>query len=269
VRDFVYVGDVAADCQYDPRFHEVSEPIVNATGSQSVAAIVLAGGFGTRLRELYPGIPKPMIPVAGRPFLDWVLLHLREHGISEAVTSAGYLGNVIADYYRVQPISGVAVTVAEESQPLGTAGGFLHALRHTNAADLLVVNGDSLALAPIRDFIAGSDTAAVLGVEVEDSSRYGALEIGAGGRLLGFKEKRSGAGMVNAGVYFVRRATLDEFPQKLPLSFETEVFPALVAAGCEIRVDRCRAPFLDIGTPGSLAEVASFIESHLASKATL
>jgi D-glycero-alpha-D-manno-heptose 1-phosphate guanylyltransferase len=230
--------------------------------SQRVAAVVLAGGEGTRVRVLYPDVPKPMIPVAGRPFLDWVLLYLREQGISEVVISAGHLGNVIAEHYRLRTYCGVAVTVVQESTPLGTAGGFLYAQRHTDADHLLVVNGDSLALAPIQALIASSDAVAVLGVEVKDSSRYGTLETTRDDHLLGFKEKHPGTGLVNAGVYFIQRAIIEMFPRKIPMSFETEVFPTLIAAGCAIRVHRCHAPFLDIGTPESLASAGSFIESH-------
>jgi NDP-sugar pyrophosphorylase family protein len=210
-----------------------------------------------------------MIPVAGRPFLDWILLYLQEQGISEVVISAGHLGNVIAGRYRQRTFGGVAITVVQEPQPLGTAGGFLYALRHTNAEHVLVVNGDSLAIAPLCQFIAcqGSVDAAVLGVLVDDATRYGLLDAGSGGRLIGFQEKRPGVGLVNAGVYLFRRETVEMFPRKTPLSFETDVFPVLIAAGCVIRVCPSKVPFLDIGTPASLAAATDFIDTHFATRA--
>jgi D-glycero-alpha-D-manno-heptose 1-phosphate guanylyltransferase len=103
--------------------------------------------------------------------------------------------------------------------------------------------------------------AAVLGVRVPDASRYGTLAIGDDGRLLEFSEKSPGAGVINAGVYLFRHRTLAHFPAKRPLSFETEVFPTLLhdAHVATLTVD---APFLDIGTPQSLAEAEAFISQN-------
>ncbi len=242
---------------------------MNPSASASMAAVVLAGGLGTRVRALYPDLPKPMIPVSGRPFMDWILMHLWEQGIREVVISAGYLGDVIAGYYRTHPMTGLSVSVVQEPEPLGTAGAFLYAQNHTSAAKLLVLNGDSLVCAPLEEFARSSDPAVILGVEVQDSSRYGTLDVDGEGRLLRFGEKQHGAGMINAGVYLFQRETLRLFPRKLPLSFETDVFPALIACEAGVRVRVVRAPFLDMGTPESLLTAASFIDSHFSWHATL
>lgn len=243
---------------------QAPQSLLQHSRGRKVTAIVLAGGFGTRVRALYPNIPKPMILVAGRPFLDWVLLYLQAEGVCDVIISAGYRGDVVAKHYETVPIPNMQVRVVQEPSPLGTGGGFLHAQQFTSAERLIVMNGDSLVLAPIKQLAAedSSDSAAVLGVEVEDSSRYGTLEIGARGRLAGFREKQSGAGFVNAGVYSFSREILKLFPAQRPLSLETDVFPALLKAGCDARVYRCRAPFLDIGTPESLAAATSFVDLH-------
>src|SRR4051812_31869760 len=93
----------------------------------SVAAVVLAGGFGTRIRHLLPGIPKPMAPVAGRPFIEHVVRYLAKGGVREIVLSTGYLAEVVASHFASQPVTDARVCCVPETEPLGTAGGFVHA----------------------------------------------------------------------------------------------------------------------------------------------
>jgi len=102
----------------------------------------------------------------------------------------------------------------------------------------------------------------LLGVRVPDASRFGTLKTDEHSRLLGFSEKRPGAGLVNGGVYLFRRAALARFPAQRPLSIEYDVFPALVLQNANIKVVSCDAPFLDIGTESTLAQAGVFIEQH-------
>lgn len=233
-----------------------------------IVAVVLAGGFGTRIRHLLPGVPKPMAPVAGRPFLEWVLRYLARQGLSRALLSTGYLGEVIEKHFALQPVPGLTVSCLREGEALGTAGGFLNAVRAGGdcPGTWLVMNGDSLVLAPLAPAIEqlrGPQTAGVLlGCALPDASRYGTMTIGPDGRLLGFQEKRPGKGVINAGVYFLKEALVREFPVRVPLSFEKEVFPQWIQRGIGLKVAEVQAPFLDIGTPESLLEAQAFIESH-------
>jgi D-glycero-alpha-D-manno-heptose 1-phosphate guanylyltransferase len=126
-----------------------------------------------------------------------------------------------------------------------------------------VANADSLVMAELPGALErmrdpGVD-AVVLGLEMEDTRRYGSLAIDPRGRLAGFLEKRPGHGWINAGVYLFRRELLGRFPQGEPLSMETQVFPALLAAGARIEVEPVQAPFLDMGTPESLGQLDEFI----------
>ena len=132
---------------------------------------------------------------------------------------------------------------------------------------MLACNGDSLTLADLRPLLKalqdpGVD-AALLAVRTADASRYGSLKVDADGRLLGFAEKRPGAGLVNGGVYLFRRPTIGRFPTKRPLSFEYDVFPSLIASGARISTVPCDAPFLDIGTETSLAQADAFIRNNM------
>jgi D-glycero-alpha-D-manno-heptose 1-phosphate guanylyltransferase len=99
-------------------------------------------------------------------------------------------------------------------------------------------------------------------VEVSDASRFGTLKA-AQGRLVGFEEKRPGAGLVNGGVYIFRREVLARFPAKSPLSFEYDVFPYLLASGARVAMVPCTAPFLDIGTEQTLSQADDFIRQNM------
>ncbi|HVM51485.1 MAG TPA: sugar phosphate nucleotidyltransferase [Candidatus Acidoferrum sp.] len=233
-----------------------------------VVAVVLAGGFGTRVAHLLPGVPKPMVPVAGRPFLEWVVRFLARQGIRKAVLSTGHLANVVEAHFRSQPVPGVCIECVAETQPLGTAGGFLYAVSrsHESPAAWLVLNGDSLVFAALGKVAAALDdprvAGAVVGCEVPDASRYGTLAIGHGGELQGFSEKRPGKGVINAGIYLLRDSLVRELNGAPPLSFEKDVFPQLIERGVVLKACAVQAPFLDIGTPDSLRQAEAFVSQH-------
>lgn len=235
-----------------------------------LSAVVLAGGFGTRLRSVVREVPKPMAPVAGRPFVEWVVRYLAAQGVSRVVLSTGYLAGVIAEHFDGLTLPGIEeVRCVPETDPLGTAGGFLQAAR--GAADWhpdvwLCLNGDSLALAPldslVRSAVAGVPS--VLALRMEDAARYGSLEVSESGRLLGFHEKRPGPAWINAGAYAIPSARLDDFSDKRPLSWETDVFPRWIAGGVGMLAERVEGPFLDIGLPESYAQAGGFVRSNAA-----
>jgi D-glycero-alpha-D-manno-heptose 1-phosphate guanylyltransferase len=232
------------------------------------SAVILVGGLGTRVRHLLQGRPKPLALVAGRPFLEWVLLYLRGQGIDRVVLAAGYAGEQVEAFAAKVTHPGMHLQVVTEPQPRGTAGAFLHAWSATGGddANVLVLNGDSLALAPLGPLYSalGNNAGALLAAEVRDVSRYGSVTVDPQGRLTGFAEKRTGGGrgVINAGVYLFSRGALDAFPAAQPLSFETDVFPALIASGAHVQVATAACPFLDIGTEASMGEADRFIEDN-------
>jgi NDP-sugar pyrophosphorylase family protein len=234
-------------------------------------AIVLAGGQGSRIRGLYPDLPKALIPAGGRPFLEWILQHLSSQGIQQFVLSLGHLADVTERYVHERPADRLSIRTVREECPLGTGGGVKHAQRQAAplADPLVVVNGDSLVLAdfsPAWQLLADPQVdAVVLGVEVEDAARYGRIDVDRRGRLRGFREKTPGAGLINAGVYFFRRRVLAHFSSQRPLSMECDVFPHLLAIDADLRVAVCRAPFIDIGTPETAGQADRFIDQHFRS----
>jgi NDP-sugar pyrophosphorylase family protein len=235
-----------------------------------LSVILLAGGFGTRLRSLHPGVPKPMIPIAGKPFLEWVLRYWKGQGIGHAVISLGHLAAVGEQYVAERPDDGLRIDTAVETDPLGTGGAVRYAAEAAAAHlsdPFFVANGDSLVAARMEEALLWTRRGAdgvVLGVSVPDAARYGTLIVGADNRLIRFGEKQPGAGIINAGVYLFRRHVLDMFPRQTPLSMELDVFPALLAGGADLRVAVCEAPFLDIGTPDSLNQAEPFLQANFA-----
>lgn len=233
-----------------------------------VVAVILAGGTGTRVRHLLGELPKPMAPVAGRPFLEWQVRYLARQGVRRVVLSTGYRAEAIAAHFDPQPVRGVQTICVAEPQPLGTGGGLLWATRHSglNPQTWLVLNGDTLCCADLgraaRHLADPEISGVLLAREVEDASRYGSLALDARGCLRGFEEKRPGRGLVNAGVYLLRAALLEDFPAHTPLSLEREVFPALTARGRLLKVETMQSPFLDIGTPETLPLAAEFVRRH-------
>ncbi|HWB07812.1 MAG TPA: sugar phosphate nucleotidyltransferase [Pirellulales bacterium] len=245
-----------------------SRPTASGKAPEAACAVVLAGGAGTRIRHLYPDLPKPMVPAAGAPFIEWVLRYLREEGLTRFIVSLGHLAAVAENYFACRSADACHVETVREPAPLGTAGALVFAAQTAgrSADPLLLANGDSLVLADLspawRLLADESVDGVVVGLSVSDASRYGGLETADDGRLLRFSEKRPGTGLINAGVYLFRRRLLGEFPSGSPLSLEHDVFPKLLAAGARLMVHRCQAPFLDIGTPESIGQAESFVRQH-------
>jgi D-glycero-alpha-D-manno-heptose 1-phosphate guanylyltransferase len=235
-----------------------------------VTAIVLAGGRGTRLASLHPNIPKPLVPVAGEPFLYWLTGWLAGQGLRDFVFSVGYLGEQIERWLaRQNPQPGYRLICRREESELGTGGAVLHCL-DLCADTILIVNGDTLVLADIAQLMtsvaAGQRDGAILGVRVADASRYGSLEIDDHGMLGAFAEKRPGEGIVNAGVLLLKKSALDGFARGEKLSLENDILPDLLRNKQKIAVHVAEdAPFLDIGTPESAAQADDFIARNRAS----
>lgn len=235
---------------------------------RDLTAVVLAGGFGTRIRHLLGELPKPLAPVCGRPFLYWVLRYLVNQGIQDVVLSTHYEAGKVAAFAKDMASDNLHITCVEESAPLGTAGGFLHCVAQsgTAASAFLVTNGDSLVLAPLASLVEaladpGVD-GAILGLDMDDASRFGQLRGDARGCLVEFSEKKPGAGTINAGVYVFRREIISGFSVARPLSFEYDVFPAVIREGKRIRIVRTSGEFIDIGTETSLAQADAFVSRH-------
>jgi NDP-sugar pyrophosphorylase family protein len=227
-----------------------------------LAAVVLAGGMGTRLRSVVADLPKVLAPVAGRPFLTYLLDQVADAGIQRVVLSTGYLAEQFADViggrYR-----NIQIVYAHEEQPLGTGGAIRFACGFADADQLLVMNGDSYCDADLPSYIdwhvdGGNDVSLML-AKVNDTSRYGTVEMDEGGRITAFIEKRpeSTAACINAGIYLFRRAMLEQFPNG-PSSMERDVFPVWLRERSMMGWVT-EAEFIDIGIPSDYQRSHEFM----------
>jgi len=232
-----------------------------------VTVVVLAGGKGSRLKGLHLETPKPMIPVAGKPFLHWLTLWLASHGPQHFVFSTGYRGEQIEAWAAGGDFPAAEQVCCRETEPLGTGGGLFNCLDHCRRW-VLVANGDGLVMKGVSELLAihdefGSD-GGLLGVTVEDAARYGSLIVDARSRLTGFSEKVAGRGMINGGLYLFRTEMLREMRRPGMLSLEYDLFPEMIENGATLRVLQLDAtPFIDIGTPETLAQAEDFVRQHL------
>lgn len=214
-------------------------------------AIILAGGFGTRLRGVVDDVPKPLAPVAGRPFLAWMLDALAAQGLRRVVLATGYRGDQI-EATLGSTWRGMALAYSREPAPLGTGGALALALSAIEGDTLFALNGDTWLDLDYAAFASAAEYADVaLGValaRVPDVARYGAVRTD-GARITGFEEKGgAGAGYINAGVYWLRREVLAGFKSGSAFSFEREVLEPTVS-GALVAGFTTTDGFIDIGVP--------------------
>ncbi len=215
---------------------------------------MLAGGEGTRLRPLTYTTPKPVLPLAGRPFLSFMLDWLRGHGVDEVILSCGFLSDgvrsVLGDVY-----GGMRLRYVVEDEPLGTAGPVRLAYDQGVLAErLLILNGDVLTDLDLSAELAlheSTGARVTLALQaVDDTASYGVVPTHPDGRVEAFLEKTSGevpTDRINAGAYVVERDVIEELPSGRAVSFEREVFPRLVGAG--LYGFAAEGYWIDIGTP--------------------
>jgi D-glycero-alpha-D-manno-heptose 1-phosphate guanylyltransferase len=222
------------------------------------AAIVLAGGEGTRLRSVLPDVPKVLAPIAGRPFLHLLFDRLAGQGITSVVLATGFAAALVegtASDWR----GPLRLSFSREREPLGTGGAIAQAFQHVAEERAWVFNGDSFCDVHLADVAASASAAPadawLTAIRVGDAARYGTLLLNAD-RILAYLEKtgRSEPNWISAGVYILPRSLV---PAAGRFSVERDVFPRLAAEG-RLRAARTEGRFIDIGTPESFASAEAF-----------
>ncbi len=220
-------------------------------------AVVLVGGFGTRLRPLTSDLPKQMLPIVDRPMIEHVVGHLAAHGVEEVVLSLGFLPDAFRDAYSDGRCAGIPLHYAVEPEPLDTAGAVRFAAEDAGIDEaFLVLNGDVLTDLAVDELIgfhrASGAEATVSLTPVDDPSRYGVVPTDADGRVTGFVEKPpAGAApcnWINAGTYVFEPSVIDRIEPGRRVSVEREVFPAMADEGVLYGL-RSEAYWVDTGTP--------------------
>ena len=254
-------------------------------------AIILAGGQGTRLRELHPNTPKALVPIAGKPFLEWQLEWLARGGVTDFHIAAGHLAAQLETWTKHQP--SFRITVSREPQALGTGGGLKYVEPFIQSDPFYVINGDSLI--PNLDFQSlekfhrnfpmigknpkiapdGATTnsaarshavrrdATIAVSRIESAGRYGTVEFDGNGMITAFREKAGrDAGWINGGVYLMSKGTLEGIPSNTNVSIETDLFPGLAAKGL-LAAFRGEPPMLDMGTPDGIRAMEAYLRKEV------
>lgn len=218
-------------------------------------AIVLAGGLGTRLRSVVNDLPKPMAPVADKPFLAWLLTYLRQQGVRHVILAVCYKADLIKAYFG-QHYEGLDISYVVETEPQGTGGAVRDALKLAQSDRVFVLNGDSICdinLASLRaKTIIDPASVGLFVHQVPDVSRYGAIDINGHGQIIAFSEKgKTGPGFINAGVYDLPRSLANRLPAQGAFSLESFLM------GQDRPKTMVGAPtgafFIDIGIPEDYA----------------
>ncbi len=225
-------------------------------------AIILAGGRGTRLQSLISDIPKPMAPVRGKPFLYYLLNHLKSFSFNEIILSVGYKAQYIKDYFGTT-FGPFKITYSVESEPLGTGGAIKQSLTFAKPVPTFVLNGDTFC--PIdfdqmfKKHISKNSLLTIALCQVKDTSRYGAVEL-RNDKIITFCEKgNSGPGWINSGAYIVSPTIFELFSLPKKFSLEKDFLEPYLSKlnPCPFKSEKS---FLDIGTPIDYQKAESFFE---------
>lgn len=217
-------------------------------------AIILAGGFGTRLQSVVNDVPKPMAPINNEPFLNYVFAYLKHFGIEHVVLSTGYLAQKISDYYKDE-FNGIRISYALEETPLGTGGGIRLAMEKCFTENVLVLNGDSFFDVDLHhyytNYISNQSDCSLALRKVDNAARYGTITLGENSHIKAFKEKDSieKEGLINGGVYILNRNVfLHKTQADIAFSIEKDFYEKRIAE-LNIYGFEYNGYFIDIGIP--------------------
>lgn len=221
-----------------------------------IDAIILAGGLGTRLREAVSDLPKALVPVNGRPFLDIILHFLsKSERVAKVIIAVGYMSNKVIEQYEGCNDFGIKILFSEEKELLGTGGAIKKAMKYVETDNVLVLNGDSYADVSIDGLLLVHEkknaSMTVVLKEVENTNRYGRVRLDKDERVVSFEEKNSdsGGGYINGGIYILKRKIFDKVEDNRVLSIERDLFPLFLREAVYGYI--CYGKFIDIGVPAT------------------
>jgi NDP-sugar pyrophosphorylase family protein len=223
--------------------------------------VVLVGGVGTRLGALVEGRNKPMVPIAGRPFLEYLLRQLARHGFTEVILCVGHRGEIIREHFGSGAPWGLQLRYSWEQELRGTAGALKLAQELIDQEPFLVMNGDSFLDIDLNALVQYHCKQAALATlalaEVDNTQRYGTVEVDERGQIRRFVEKGQGGkqGRINGGIYVFQKAVLDDIPAGRAVSLEHETFPSLI--GRKFYGLPVAGYFVDIGIPATYLDLQS------------
>ncbi|MEW6621784.1 MAG: nucleotidyltransferase family protein [Bacillota bacterium] len=215
-------------------------------------AIILAGGFGTRLSHVISDVPKPMAPVNNRPFLEYILDYLLEYNFNKIILAVGYKNEVIKEYFQ-NSYKGISIIYSTEDTPLGTGGAIKKGMEYCNDNDIFILNGDTffdVNLFDMSQFHKNNKSTLTIAVKtMVNYDRYGSVIV-ENERIVEFREKmKTGKGKINGGIYLVNKNIFNTIPNisfYISFSFEEKI---LESSKHDIFAFESNGYFIDIGIP--------------------
>jgi len=231
----------------------------------TVKAVILAGGLGTRLRPYTLFVPKPMLPLAEKPVLQYTIEWLRSNGLEDLVLSVGYLRKVIEDYFQGGEEFGVKIKYVRLREPLGTAGQLREAAEYLDST-FICIYGDSVYNFALKDAIAYHREKGALATMIlkryKTALRYGFIDIDSDGSVKRWREKPEFEGLINIGCYVMEPGFLKYIPKGVMYGMDM-AFKNAVEAGESIYGYVTEGEFVDIGDMESYEEANRLFTSRL------
>lgn len=230
--------------------------------------LVLAGGFGTRLRSVINGLPKPMAPIHKKPFLSYLIDYWIKQGVQRFVLSVGYLPDIIQNYFGSN-YRGVLIEYVNEPTPLGTGGALRLALNEIEWLDksILMANGDTwfpIGLRQLCEDAKNQRSSIIVALkQLDNNDRYSGVRINFQGEINEFGVKSDGLSLINGGCYLLNVNELKEILKdiKSPFSFENDFLPGYSLSGM-VGSSVQDVPFLDIGIPEDYKKAPYFFNNN-------
>ncbi|MFV0448237.1 MAG: nucleotidyltransferase family protein [Vibrio sp.] len=235
-----------------------------------VTAIILCGGLGTRLRAVTNDqLPKSMLDVAGRPFLEYLLDYLIVQDINKVILAVSYRKEIIMDHFG-QRYRELAVSYSIEDKPLGTGGAIKQALIENDATEssfFLILNGDTYFEYRLDSMLLefyNKQAELIMALKrMDDTGRYGRVTVDNKNKIVTFEEKQLGhAGYINAGIYLVKKQIKETFPQLNTFSFEKDYLEKQVNKGLNAFASHVDTYFIDIGIPQDYYQANHYLNHH-------
>lgn len=232
---------------------------------KDIDVLIICGGLGTRLKNLFKDRPKPMAEINNKPFLDMLIEYITDFGFRRFILCAGHKAEVIEEYYRNRN-SGVDILISTEEAPLGTGGAIKNAQRFIKSDIFLAMNGDSFCDVDLYKFIDfhmnKKGLISIALVRNKDNADYGSVIIDDSGRIISFEEKgkKDNANMINAGIYLFNAQALSLMPTGKNFSLEYDFFPNNIDRGLYGYITE--GLFIDIGTPGRYQKAKRFLKDR-------
>ena len=226
-------------------------------------AVIMAGGYGTRLKPLTNELPKPMVPIIDKPIIEYIIYNLKKHGITDIIVTLGYKPERIMDYLGDGKKYGVDIRYSVETVPLGTAGG-VKKISEMIDGTFVVISGDALTNIDLSGMIAHHKTHGKLMTmavkEMEDVTGFGVVKCDSDGVVTSFIEKPSHSidKLVNTGIYILEKAVFNNIPDG-KYDFARELFPKMMD---NLSAYRMSGYWSDIGTLSSYYLTNNYVALH-------